>query len=125
MHWISGNNVASPTAEYHYSVQTKNGLKQIDIRDIYFISKHDRKTLIQTKEEQLDTSSSLSDMVKSLPKSLFLRVHKSYIVNASKIKELKYHAGGYYHAYFKDFGKTYVTVSKNRINELRNALNLI
>ncbi|NNK80763.1 MAG: LytTR family transcriptional regulator, partial [Flavobacteriales bacterium] len=103
-------------------VNTGNGVRQIDSRDIYFISKHERKTVIQTKEEQFNSSSSLAEILNTLPQSMFLRVHKSYIVNVQKIKDLRYHAGGYYRAYFNDFGNAYVVVSKLKSQELKNAL---
>ncbi|NND95149.1 MAG: LytTR family transcriptional regulator [Flavobacteriales bacterium] len=120
--WINGSEVISPTLEYQYLVNTGNGVRQIDSRDIYFISKHERKTVIQTKEEQFNSSSSLAEILNTLPQSMFLRVHKSYIVNVQKIKDLRYHAGGYYRAYFNDFGNAYVVVSKLKSQELKNAL---
>jgi DNA-binding LytR/AlgR family response regulator len=122
--WLKGHVFNSPHTEGSCAIRTSNGIKQIDYRDIYFVSTHDKKTIIQTKEEQIKTSLSLVDFINSVPQKVFMRVHKSYIVNLQKINELKYHAGGYYRAYFRDFGKAYITISKLHARALKEAIKI-
>lgn len=120
--WLIGKELKEPNLNDSCAFKTNSGLKQVVYEDIYFVSKLDRRTIVQTTQEQIDISNSLKEIVESLPSDLFMRVHKSYIVNLNKIKELKYHAGGYYRAYFKDFGKAYVTISKLHSKELKEAI---
>ena len=67
----------------------------------------------------------MSDLENILSDQVFKRVHKSYLVNTSKINNLKYYAGGYYKAYFKDFGNAFVMVSKTKAKDLKKMMQLI
>lgn len=54
--------------------------------DILIIKSSEGGVQIVTKKESIVSSSSLKDIYKKLPSSTFIRVHKSYIVNARKIE---------------------------------------
>lgn len=106
-----------------FVLKTKNKYTKIYFENIYYISTHNRKSVIQTKVTQYSTRKSLNDLNDLLPSHMFFRIHKSHIINTLKVKHLKYHAGGYYHLYLQDFGKIYLTVSKTKIKDLKILLN--
>ena len=103
----------------------KDSYIKISLNDIYYISTHDGQSIIQTKTAQYFTRKSLSKLLEDLPSSSFYRIHKSHIVNIHRIDKLKYHEGGAYHLFLKDFGKVYLTVSKNRIKDLKEKLFIV
>ena len=105
-------------------LKTEDNYTKIQFDNIYYISIHNRKSIIQTKTALYTARKSLSDLMKMLPVSHFFRIHKSHIINIHKVKHLKYHAGGYYHLFLKDFGKIYLTVSKTKVKDLKMLLNL-
>ncbi len=117
--WLIGRiveeNIASPTV----LIKTLSGYTYFQAEEIYYISRHSRQTLIQTKDHQFFTKKTLSDVLEILPQPGFFRIHKSHIVNIYKIRSLKYHEGGYYHLFLNDFGKIYLTVSRKYINDLK------
>ena len=104
-------------------IKTADQYTKIQLDTIYYISIHNRKTIIQTKTTVYTSRKSLSDLMNLLPVSHFFRIHKSHIINIHKVKHLKYHAGGYYHLFLKDFGKIYLTVSKTKVKDLKILLN--
>lgn len=127
LNWLRGKTNDSETASPAAILNIKDGDDTIslDVDGIYFISRHDRKTIIQTRDKEYTIRKSLTDLLESLPSDKFMRVHKSYILNLNKIDSLQYNAGGYYRAYVENFGNTYIMVSKNRIQDLKSKLNFI
>lgn len=65
-------------------VQIKKGLS-IRAKDILFIERKQSRTYIHTKNFTYDSSISLNNIYKTLPKDMFLRNHRSYIVNTQAI----------------------------------------
>lgn len=61
---------------------------RVNYEDIYFIEGLRDYIRIHLKEERLIVHDTLKDFVKKLPSKKFMRVHKSHIINLSKIKEI-------------------------------------
>lgn len=61
----------------------------LDVEEILFIERTEGSTNIVTVGEQYKTSISLSDMEAKLDADRFLRCHKSYIINLSKITRIE------------------------------------
>ena len=120
--WLIGEVLIEEHSATHLHIKNQNNYSKILLDDIYYISTHDGQSIIQTKTAQYFTRKSLAKLIKELPSTAFYRIHKSHIVNIQKIENLKYHAGGYYHLFLKDFGKVYLTVSRNRIKDLKQLL---
>lgn len=65
-------------------INIKKGLS-IRAKDILFIERKQNRTYIHTKSCTYDSSISLNNIYKSLPQDIFLRNHRSYIVNTQAI----------------------------------------
>ena len=61
----------------------------LDVEEILFIERSEGSTNIVTAGEQYKTSVSLSNMEAKLDSSRFMRCHKSYIINLSKISRIE------------------------------------
>lgn len=120
--WLIGEAIVEKREPTYLKFKNPNNYIRVSIDDIYYISTHDGKSFVQTKTAQYITRRSLSKLMEELASTSFYRIHKSHIVNIHKIDTLKYYAGGSYHLFLKDFGKVYLTVSKNRIKELKEKL---
>ncbi|MEM6800322.1 MAG: LytTR family DNA-binding domain-containing protein [Bacteroidota bacterium] len=119
--WLKGQLIEE---EAKSSILVKVSDRHINISydEIYYISRHANQSLIKTKEEEYFVRKSLADLIHLLPQPLFARIHKSHIVNTSKIKALKYHEGGYYHLFLHYFGNIYLTVGRKYAQELKQLL---
>jgi|TARA_R110000764_G_scaffold80402_2_gene159423 two-component system LytT family response regulator len=77
------------------AVTTMYGHKLVNPNDILFIKGDGSYSVIHFKEGSLMVSKNIGAVAELLRDSNFIRVHKSYIVNADKIKELHREDGGY------------------------------
>lgn len=68
-------------------VNIKKGLS-IRAKDILFIERKQNRTYIHTKNCTYDSSISLNNIYKTLPHDMFLRNHRSYIVNTQAISKV-------------------------------------
>lgn len=59
---------------------------KVNFKDILFIEGLKDYVIIQLDEQRIITRMNLKNMYEQLPKSIFLRVNKSYIVNTQQIK---------------------------------------
>lgn len=122
LNWLIGNADVDFQNSYLKIKDESNIEVNIPIQDIYFISRASGLTTIQTKENRFVCKATLKALLENLPKNQFYQIHKSNVVNIKMIKKLKYHAGGYYHAYLKDFGNIYLTVGRVYAQQLKEAL---
>lgn len=117
--WLLGAAILEHTEPTYLQVKNQDRAIKVSFDDIYYISTHNGQSIVQTKTAQYFTRKPLSKLLEVLPATSFYRIHKSHIVNIHRIDKLRYHAGGAYHLFLKDFGKVYLTVSKNRIKDLK------
>lgn len=70
-------------------IKNKEGLSLIDEEDIILIQREKRSTVIYSSDGQrYVTSEGLSELEARLDKTLFLRSHRSYIINISKVHKI-------------------------------------
>lgn len=69
-------------------IKSKEGISFIDCKDIIFIERENRNTIIHTTDEKIVTSEGLSEIEEHMDKALFFRSHKSYIINLSMIYKI-------------------------------------
>lgn len=70
-------------------VKTESGLTLVSMDEILFVTKEGRSTFIYTADQSIKIVDTLESFEKNLRGDVFLRTHKSYIVNTTKIKEVK------------------------------------
>lgn len=68
----------------------REGVSFIDLNDILLVQREDRATVLYTRVEdgRFVTGDSLAEMEERLPKGVFFRCHKSYIINLNHIKDI-------------------------------------
>lgn len=69
-------------------IKNKEGMMFIDCDDIILVQREERKTIIYTRKDKFSTSESLGNIEDKLDPRKFLRSHKSYILNMSKITNI-------------------------------------
>ncbi len=75
------------TSNNRVFINIKRGLS-IRAEDILFIERKQNKTYIHTKNCTYESYISLNNISKLLPKDMFLRNHRSYIVNTDAITKI-------------------------------------
>ena len=67
----------------------KDGIALVDAEDIVLIQREERSTVVITAEgRRIVTSETLGDLHEKLDKNVFIRSHKSYIINLTMVYEV-------------------------------------
>ena len=82
---------ASKEEKGYIFVKTEYRLERIAVDDILYVEGMGDYRNIRTTTKKILTLQTFSDLEKLLPKNLFCRVHKSYIVSVNKIISVERH----------------------------------
>ena len=85
----AGDSQQAETYRDKLLIKGKDQVLLVDKKDIIMIERTGNVTNIVTGEENFQTSVSLGDIEKKLNASEFMRCHKSYIINISKIRKME------------------------------------
>lgn len=87
-------------------IKNRENVSFVDVKDIVFIERENGTTYIYTSNnEQYTTSASLADIEIKLDSAVFMRSHKSYIINVTKVKKIEPYGRWTYVVYFTDLSK--------------------
>ncbi|WP_424494874.1 LytR/AlgR family response regulator transcription factor [Salinimicrobium sp. GXAS 041] len=90
---ISQNELGRKQNEYTEGqdlyIQNDKKLVKIDIRDILLIEAKGNYILIKTSSGNYITYSSLKNIESKLPSNIFIRIHRSFLINFSKIVDIQ------------------------------------
>ena len=103
-------------------VRDHDRLTFVRLEDIYIVNAHLNETIIQTKDREYCVNRTLSEFTKILNQNLYLKVHRSTIINADKINSLRIIEQGKYEISFIDIqDKVYTSRSGAKlIREIYN-----
>lgn len=94
-------------------IKGKEQIVFVDKKDIIFIERSDNATNIVTGEETYKTAVSLGAIEEKLNSSEFMRCHKSYIINLSRISKIEPYGRWTYIVKFKGTSETALMTAKN------------
>jgi len=92
--------------------------------EIYFIKSHGEFTVISSEKGKYVSSFRLKEFEARLPKKIFFRSHRSYVVNLDHVEEMVSLYGGLYMLKLNDEDFSEVPVSRRQTRELKTLLGL-
>ncbi len=101
------------------TLQQQGSYIKISFQDIIYLSSHGKRTVIHTENHGYEISQLMKDLEASLPKNLFVRVHKQFILNIRYIDRLQYYSGGRYMATMKDEDENRIPVGRTYAGEVK------
>lgn len=104
-------------------VEVEDGIAYVEIKDILFITREDRVTIITTKNRVFNTNKTIKEYENSLNEYGFIRSHKSFLVNLKHVDELIDWFNGAYKLKLHHYHKT-IPVSRNYVTALKASLEL-
>ncbi len=115
---------ASQTAPQNQRIVVKNGskIKIIPVEDVYYLEAADDYVKIFTKEGSFLKNKTMSHFEQSLDKNLFVRTHRSCIVNIQEITRIDPYEKDGHIAILKSGGR--VSVSKTGYIKLKEVLGI-
>lgn len=112
------------TSRYGLAVQQGARYTIVSYPDIIYIQARAKKSVVHTEKEQFVSAKLLRKFLPSLPSKIFLRIHRSYIVNLEWIREIEYDIGGSYIVKLKDEDETVLPISREIAQELKKNLGI-
>lgn len=95
----------------------------IDVKDVtHFYAKDKYVFLVTVTGKEHIVSQTITELEEQLDPNLFVRVHRSTIVNSKHIKEIQIWFGGKYRLVLADKEGTQVVVSKNMARKLKTVI---
>lgn len=94
----------------------------VNIKDIVYIEYESRGCLIHTKNETYKENNTLNFFEDTLRENNFFRIHKSFLINLKDIVELHPWFNNTYCIKLNGFKENLLPVSRNKIKELKNIL---
>lgn len=116
---VPGEVVRSERYQGKLLIKGKEQSCLVAVEDIIFVEKADGSTRIVTVEDEYRTTLSLTDLEEKLDKEQFLRCHKSYIVNVSRITRMEAYGRWTYTVKLKDTKETALMTAQH-YEELKN-----
>ncbi len=78
----------------HLFVQKSEKLLNLDVRDIMHLEASGDYTVLSTKNDQFLSSSGIGKLEEKLNPDVFIRIHRSTIINLNYLKEIEKHFNG-------------------------------
>ena len=95
----------------------------LNIDDIVYISAKNKSTYVHTYENQYLVDLTLTELEGKLSKESFERVHRSYMINLNKVKEILRVDGAYVVA-VTDRDETQIPVARRQVRDFRGSVGI-
>ncbi len=95
----------------------------LTIDEIVYLSARNKSTYAHTYENQFLVDATLGDLEGRLGRESFSRVHRSYLVNLNRVKEIQRVDGGYV-VVATDRDETHIPVARRQVREFREAVGI-
>jgi DNA-binding response OmpR family regulator len=95
----------------------------LSIDDIVYLSARNKSTYAHTFENQYLVDQTLIDLEERLAHDSFTRVHRSYVVNLNRVKEIQ-RVDGSYVVVVADRDETHVPVARRQVRDFREAVGI-
>ncbi len=106
------------------SLRSAGEYRMVQWQEITYLSANGAKTVVHTKDDEIECDHLLKELLERLPPQQFMRVHKKYGVNLDKIARVQYLAGGSYLAHLNDDDDTQVTIGRAFASKLKSELHI-
>ena len=93
------------------------------IDDIIFLSAKNKSTYAHTYENQYLVDMTLGELEGKMTRETFTRVHRSYLVNLNKVKEILRVDGGYV-VVAADRDESHIPVARRQVRAFRGAVGI-
>jgi two-component system alkaline phosphatase synthesis response regulator PhoP len=95
----------------------------LNIDDIVYISAKNKSTYVHTYENQYLVDLTLTELEGKLSKESFERVHRSYMINLNKVKEIL-RVDGAYVVVVTDRDETQIPVARRQVRDFRGSVGI-
>ncbi|MGB4441278.1 MAG: LytTR family DNA-binding domain-containing protein [Coriobacteriia bacterium] len=110
--------------EFHKLAVRKGGRTVLlDLEEVVYVSAKNKSTYVHTYENQYLVDLTLSELEERLSTDAFRRLHRSYMINLNKVKEIV-RSDGAYMVVVADRDETQIPVARRQVKSFREAVGI-
>ncbi|MGZ9699432.1 LytR/AlgR family response regulator transcription factor [Bacillus safensis] len=102
------------------AISVDDSIVILQVEEIMYVGLSEGKKVVKTKDHMYEVTEPLVGIEKKLPEAYFMRVHRSYIVNTSHMKEVQPWFNSTYNLHMTD--GSIIPVSRTYAKELKKSL---
>jgi two-component system, sensor histidine kinase ChiS len=99
-----------------------NSAYSLKFSEIYYITSHSKSSVIHTAGDDIELPVMLKEIIDRLPPDLFVRIHKSHIVNVNYVESMSHVLSGRYRVRLRDDDETELPVGTAFLEALRKKI---
>jgi DNA-binding LytR/AlgR family response regulator len=104
------------------TIRGGNRTYSLTFGDIVYISSHSKSIVVHTGEGDIEVPVLLKEIVHRLPPDIFVRIHKSHIINIRYVHSVSHVLSGRYRVRLKDEDDTELPVGPFFLEDLRKKM---
>lgn len=121
---MAGDSLGGSETEFRKLAVRKGGRTVLlTIDDIVYVSARNKSTYAHTYENQYLVDLTLGELEDRMQRESFARVHRSYLVNLNKVKEIL-RVDGSYVVVVTDRDETHIPVARRQVRDFREAVGI-
>jgi DNA-binding LytR/AlgR family response regulator len=121
---VAADSGVTPEGEFRKLAVRKGGRTVLlTIEEIVLLSARNKSTYAHTYENQYLVDMTLGELEEKLLRESFTRVHRSYLVNLNKVKEIL-RVDGSYVVVAADRDETHIPVARRQVRQFREAVGI-
>ncbi|NTU72347.1 MAG: response regulator transcription factor [Coriobacteriia bacterium] len=120
---VSSENLGGETDFRKLAVRKGGRTVLLTLDDIIFLSARNKSTYAHTYENQYLVDMTLGELEEKMSREAFARVHRSYLINLNKVKEIL-RADGSYVVVSSDRDETHIPVARRQVRSFREAVGI-
>jgi len=104
------------------TIRDRNRTYSITFGEIVYITSHSKNVVIHTDEQDIRLPVLMKEIAERLPPDMFLRIHKSHIINIRYVRSVSHVLSGRYRVRLRDGDDTVLPVGPSFLESLRKRI---
>ncbi len=104
------------------TIRDRNRSYSITFGEIVYITSHSKNIVIHTEEQDIELPLLMKEIADRLPPDMFLRIHKSHIINIRYVRSVSHVLSGRYRVHLRDGDDTVLPVGPAFLESLRKRI---
>jgi signal transduction histidine kinase/DNA-binding LytR/AlgR family response regulator len=114
-------NIRKPSSE-GITIRDRNRIYSIKFSEIIYITSHSKNVIFYTVQGDIEIPFLMKDIIPRLPSYIFLRIHKSHIININYVHSVSHVISGRYRVRLRDDDDTELPVGPSYLDLLRKKM---
>jgi len=106
------------------TIRGRNRTYSLTFRDIIYITSSSKNIIVHTREGDIEALLLMKEIADRLPPDMFVRIHKSYIINIRYIHSISHVLSGRYRIRLRDYDDTELPIGSAFLETLRKKISL-